>query len=226
MTPDACEALRASVERGLPDGCLGRPLRVCARTPSTSDAVKDLALGGAPEGTAVMALEQTRGRGRQGRRWTAPAGKGLCLSVLVRPPWAPADAGWLSLLTALALAEALDEAGLAHVTIKPPNDVLVEDRKIGGVLIEPRMGARRLDFAVVGVGLNVTQAADDWDGLARERPVTSCALEGRPLPLGEAAGAVLRHLDRRYRQALSGGRGALLDAWVLRGGRAEVPGWE
>src|SRR5262249_38957175 len=112
-------------------------------TTSTNDRARDLALAGAPHGTVVTAATQTAGRGRQGRTWTAPAGAALLMSVVVREP--PA---LLSLAAAVGVAEAVgEEAG-----IKWPNDVLLADRKVAGILIEGRPQDR---WAVVGIGVNV-----------------------------------------------------------------------
>jgi BirA family biotin operon repressor/biotin-[acetyl-CoA-carboxylase] ligase len=120
---------------------------------STMDIVHELAGEGAPAGTVVLADEQVAGRGRQGRRWQSPRGGGIWLGYLVRPS-RPTDTGVLSLRVGLALAEALSSLGVS-VQLKWPNDVLVEDRKLAGVLCEGRWATDRLSWVCVGIGINV-----------------------------------------------------------------------
>lgn len=130
-----------------------------ARIGSTNDRAAELARAGAPSWTVVVAEEQTRGRGRRGARWVSPARAGLWLSVLVRE----ADAGRpLTLLAGLACAEAIEAvAPDLSVGVKWPNDLMVGERKVGGILCEA-VG----DAVVVGIGVNVTRppALDDSDG--------------------------------------------------------------
>ena len=123
------------------------------RVGSTQDEIHRLAEAGAPDGTAVVAREQTAGRGSRGQRWESPLG-GLWLSVLRRtskagPPLV------LSLSAGLAVAEALESAGVQEVQVKWPNDLMVNDAKIGGILCEVRWHGDRPAWAVIGVGINV-----------------------------------------------------------------------
>lgn len=124
------------------------------RVASTQDLIHDLGAEGAPDGTAVVAVEQTAGRGSRGRTWASPRG-GLWLSVLCRPTGAaPPDA--FSLRVALAVADALETAGVSRVELKWPNDLLVGGRKIGGILSEARWTGERVGWVAVGVGINVS----------------------------------------------------------------------
>jgi BirA family biotin operon repressor/biotin-[acetyl-CoA-carboxylase] ligase len=124
---------------------------------STMDLLHELASGGAEEGTVVVACEQTSGRGSRGRVWRSPPG-GLWVSVLYRPG-TPGAVELLSLRIGLAVAEALEAAGSGlHIGIKWPNDLLVDDRKLGGILCEARWQGEALAWIVAGIGLNVTNA--------------------------------------------------------------------
>ncbi|MBI4501339.1 MAG: biotin--[acetyl-CoA-carboxylase] ligase [Gemmatimonadetes bacterium] len=120
---------------------------------STMDIIHELAAEGAPAGTVVLADEQVAGRGRQGRRWHSPRGRGIWLGYLVRPERVT-ETGVLSLRVGLAIADALEDIGVP-VQLKWPNDVLLEDRKLAGVLCEARWIADRLAWISVGVGINV-----------------------------------------------------------------------
>jgi BirA family biotin operon repressor/biotin-[acetyl-CoA-carboxylase] ligase len=176
----------------------GYAVRVVPSTASTNADLVRAAGKGAPEGTVLVAELQEAGRGRLGRTWTSPARAGLTFSVLLRPP---EPAGWLPLLTGVALAVALhDRCGL-EVGLKWPNDVVVlgddgAERKLAGILAEVAPGGA----VVVGVGLNVTTREEEFVGLpaGTMRP-TSLALAGaRTTDRETVLKAVLRALARTY----------------------------
>ncbi|MFH8800241.1 biotin--[acetyl-CoA-carboxylase] ligase [Streptomyces sp. NPDC017936] len=154
----------AALRRGLVrEGGLWRDVQVVQRTGSTnSDLVALAAAGKADEGSVLVAEEQSSGRGRLDRRWTAPARSGLFFSVLLRPAEVPVERwGWLPLLTGVAVATGLSRAAGVDTALKWPNDLLVsvggEERKAGGILAE-RVGP---DGVVLGVGVNVSLRADE-----------------------------------------------------------------
>jgi BirA family biotin operon repressor/biotin-[acetyl-CoA-carboxylase] ligase len=164
--------LRASaLQRALaPDGWR---VEVLDSTGSTNAVVAERALAGEPAGLVVVAESQTAGRGRLDRSWTSPPRAGLTVSVLVRPDLPPARWPWLPLLTGLAVSTALREQAELDAVLKWPNDVLVDDRKLCGVLAEvPEPGA-----AVLGIGLNVTTRAHELPETAPTQP-TSVAMAG------------------------------------------------
>lgn len=158
-------------------------------TDSTNTRARELAAAGAPDGTLVTAAEQSAGRGRQGRSWSAPAGSALLCSVVVRSPQ-----GLLSLRAGLAVAEAVDQAVGAGrpgaALIKWPNDVLLGGRKVAGVLVEGRPSE---DWAVVGVGVNVAGPVEELAVELRERAGT-LGLERADLE--PALAALLASLER------------------------------
>ncbi len=135
---------------------LGFPRLHLAVIDSTNSRGRELAAAGAPHGTLVTASEQSAGRGRQGRTWTAPAGRALLCSVVLREP-----PRLLPLLAGVAVAEVVDAArtDAAPATVKWPNDVLIAGRKVAGILVEGRPQER---WAVLGIGLNVALRADDF----------------------------------------------------------------
>ena len=145
-------------------------------TGSTNDDARALALSGAPDGTAILARRQTKGRGRAGRAWASPEG-GLYLSVVLRPALAPHKWSLLPLAFGAAVVDALRARGHA-VDLKWPNDVLLRGRKVGGILVESRGGAD--PFVIAGLGLNVAAAPELVDGaagLAMEGPLRVVAEE-------------------------------------------------
>lgn len=221
LTPDT---IRDELGRRLGGGAFGRGLEVHERLVSTQDRAKELAAGGAPEGMCILALEQTRGRGQFARTWRSDRCKGLYLSIVLRPPWAAQESGCLSLVAALAIARALDDLGVRGSRIKAPNDVYVGARKIAGVLVEPRLGARHIEFAVVGIGINVSHGPADWQGTDLDGRATSCAMEGSSASLADAAVAAIGALDTVYRARTDTGEAALMAEWTSRGGPVAVPG--
>jgi BirA family biotin operon repressor/biotin-[acetyl-CoA-carboxylase] ligase len=137
-------------------GSLGHPIRLIFSTSSTNDEAKRGAKYGAPHGATWVAEQQTAGRGRQGRAWWSSAGESLLFSVLVRDAPEPARLPQLALAAGLAVHGAIArQAPGAEVKIKWPNDVLVDKRKVGGVLVEAITAGSRVEAIVVGVGINV-----------------------------------------------------------------------
>jgi BirA family biotin operon repressor/biotin-[acetyl-CoA-carboxylase] ligase len=128
---------------------VGRPRVHLRVTGSTNERARELAAAGAPHGTLVTASEQTAGRGRQGRTWTAPAGRSLLCSFVVRDP---------PRLLSLAAGVAVAEVARSEAMLKWPNDVLVARRKVAGILVEGRPSER---WAVLGIGLNVALREED-----------------------------------------------------------------
>ena len=150
---------------------------------STNDEARRLARSGAPEGTVVVAAEQIAGRGRFDRTWISPPGGAYC-SALVRPPIAPSSAGPLPLVVAIGVARGLDTLGL-ETGLKWPNDIVVDGRKLAGILVEMAADSDRVQWAVAGVGINVAFAPDSGAAAVREQTpdvrvaaVAAAALDG------------------------------------------------
>ncbi len=135
---------------------LGRGRIVHEETRSTNDDARALASGDAPSGTMVLADRQTAGRGRSGRAWISPPGDNLSFSVIYRPTVPQHLLAPLPLVVGLAVAEALDTLeGLPRTTVKWPNDIRIEGKKVGGVLVEASLRGDSVAWVVIGVGLNV-----------------------------------------------------------------------
>jgi len=178
-------------------------------TTSTNDRARELAMAGAPAGTVVLAEEQTAGRGRQGRSWSAPRGRGLTLSVLLRPD--PAQLGMLPLAAAVAACEACESVAAVECAIKWPNDVLVDGRKLAGILIESRP---QEGWVVVGIGFNVDTSAAEL-GPELEQTATSLRIEtGAPVDRERVLDALIKGLAART------GAGALTSPDLLADYRA------
>jgi BirA family biotin operon repressor/biotin-[acetyl-CoA-carboxylase] ligase len=161
--------------------------------PSTNDFAARRAEDGAPAGTLVLAEYQSAGRGRRGRSWLAPPGTALLLSMVYRLTAARDNTpGAAPLRVGLAVAEALDAMG-AHATIKWPNDVLLDGRKVAGVLCEASLGAAG-GHVVAGVGVNVRQRPEDWPAELRPHATSLEEALGRPVEPAGVAGPVVARL--------------------------------
>jgi BirA family biotin operon repressor/biotin-[acetyl-CoA-carboxylase] ligase len=153
------------------------PPRFLVSTESTNDVARQMAEADAAEWTVVAAAQQTRGRGRLGRSWASVPGKSLLFSLILRPTLEASLAPSLSLLAAWALVEACSSLRAGPVRAKWPNDLMAGGRKLGGILPEARVEGGRLRYLVLGVGVNVTMASEDFPGHLSER-ATSLAIEG------------------------------------------------
>jgi len=169
-----------------------RRVVVLQSTGSTNDDARRLAAEGAPEGTVVLAGCQTSGRGRLGRAWESPDRLGLYLSVLLRPSEPPEHLGRYAIAAAVAVCAACRELAGDAVVLKWPNDLLAGGRKLGGILSELRQGSGGSDL-VVGIGLNVDHAAQDFaETLAGSATSLRVVRHGASVGREEAAVAVVR----------------------------------
>lgn len=146
------------IEQGLRTKWAGRPIVSLRTVDSTNKRARELAAQGAPQGTLVIAEEQTAGRGRRGRGWISPPGEAIYMTLILRPDAHPSQVAGLSLQTALAVARGIErETGLA-AKIKWPNDIVCEGRKVCGMLLEMNADEQSVHDVVAGIGINVHQA--------------------------------------------------------------------
>jgi BirA family biotin operon repressor/biotin-[acetyl-CoA-carboxylase] ligase len=205
-------------------------IRLFGTVVSTNGALRDLAKTGAVEGTVVIADEQTSGHGRFAKPWFSPPGVNLYASVLFRPSIPPRDAAGFSFVGPLALSDAIQAERLSP-TIKWPNDVLVERKKVAGILAECATIENRVDYVILGFGvnLNVThEALGEALGNSGRAAGSVSEFAGREIDRNAFAAALLNHLGvwvETYRQR---GVAPLLAAWrdrdILTGRRVEVRG--
>ena len=172
---------------------------------STNDEAKRLAGLGQRGPLAVWTAEQPGGRGRSGRGWTGPRGN-LMVTLLLRPDRTPAEAGTMALVAGLAVADCARQWG-TDARIKWPNDVVLEDAKLAGILVEAGSKGGRLDWVVVGIGLNLAKAP------TLDRP-TACI--GSHVPVETALEQVVEAVLQRYREWLDGGFAAVREEWLGR----------
>ncbi len=192
---------------------VGRDIRVFQETTSTSDVIEKLARDGVKEGAVVFAESQTKGRGRLGRKWLSPPGKGLWFSVLLRPELRPQETTRLTVAAATALRRAIHlETGL-KAAIKWPNDILANGRKVAGILTELSAELDRVKHVIIGIGVDVNLNAGEFPPELR-RQATSLKIEaGHAIARPALATVILRELDADYARIGGGEFGTVADEW-------------
>jgi len=192
---------------------IGRDIRVFEETTSTNDVVEKLARDGVKEGVVVFAEAQTKGRGRLGRKWLSPTHQGLWFSILLRPELRPQEVTQLTIASATALRRAIKNVTGLAADIKWPNDLLIDGRKVVGILTEMSAEVDRVRHVILGIGVDVNQ---DVAALPPElRPIaTSLKIEsGAEISRAELATEILRELDFDYARIGGGKFSQLADEW-------------
>lgn len=184
-----------------------------AEIDSTQRLARERARAGAPEGTVVIAEAQTAGRGRLGRQWHSPAGVNLYCTVVLRPDRAPAVVPQLALVAGVAVADAVRGTIGGAPAIKWPNDVLLDGRKVAGVLTEMEGEADRVAFVLVGIGVNVNLAAEEFPAELAGRATSLRAVAGVPVDRAAFTARLLAALEARYGRFLAGGFAAIRPAF-------------
>jgi len=162
-----------------------------------------MAQTGAPEGLVVFTEEQTAGRGQHGKHWESVAGKGLWFSFLLRPNIEPRNSPRLTSWIAQTLANTITTHFSIRASVKSPNDVIVQNRKIAGVLVELRAQPRLAHFAIAGIGLNVNHQVEDFSPELQASAISLALATGGPIDRQGFAVALLQDLDRTYRLAFA-----------------------
>jgi BirA family biotin operon repressor/biotin-[acetyl-CoA-carboxylase] ligase len=177
---------------------------------STNDLAREMAASGADEGIAIIAREQTAGRGRLGRTWSSPPDEGLYLSLILRPQIKPAASAVITLAAAVAVAETLSLDFEVQVDIKWPNDVLASGRKICGILVETAIEKELLLYAVMGIGINLNQR--EFPEEIRDSATSILIESGKLVRSEEFLAPLLGRLEDWYRLALRN-PAAVIDRW-------------
>jgi BirA family biotin operon repressor/biotin-[acetyl-CoA-carboxylase] ligase len=214
------------LQRGL--GCqrLGVKFHHYFELDSTNTHARQLAERGALEGEVIVAEQQTRGRGRLGRRWVSPAFANLYFSVVLRPELAPAHAAQITLMAAVALADTVACFTPDPPTIKWPNDVLVREKKLAGILTESSITSERINYVILGIGVNVNFPQALMPEAIRGRATSLMDCAGRTVSREAFLGRLIQHLDRCYGILGEAGFEEIARRWdayfALRGKRVRV----
>jgi BirA family biotin operon repressor/biotin-[acetyl-CoA-carboxylase] ligase len=179
---------------------IGREIIVLDQTGSTNDAILQIATPNSNEGLVVFAEHQTAGRGQRGNRWESAVAKGLWFSILLRPRIEINRSPLLTAWAAETISEAIGNEFSLKTTIKLPNDVQIDGRKVAGVLVEMRAREKAPHSAIVGIGINVNQAVEDFPKELQSRAISLAIALSRQVDRQTFAIALLRDLDRSYRE--------------------------
>ena len=207
------EALQAQLNTAV----LGKRLIVFNRITSTNDLLKRLARRGAETGTLVIADQQTAGRGRRGRPWQSPPQVGLWFSFILRPEVPLERIGTLPLAIAAVVAEALSAICDKTFTVKWPNDILWQRRKVCGILCEtqfsPAANSNQLDYVIAGIGINVNQPPQDFHPDWRERAVSLRMITAQEMDRQKVLAALAPRLEQNLLTNLALALPGLLARW-------------
>jgi BirA family biotin operon repressor/biotin-[acetyl-CoA-carboxylase] ligase len=199
---------------GLQVARIGRKIVCFRETGSTNEEAFKLAEKGAEEGTVVIADGQRRGKGRLGRRWESPAGVNLYCSVILHPPVLPNKAAQLTFLSSVAVARAIEATTSQRPSIKWPNDLLINGGKVAGLLNEMSAETEKVNFIVLGIGVNINMDLEQFPGDLRH-PATSLFLEeGKRVSRLEFTRALLEALDDLYDTYMDSGYGPVREEWL------------
>ncbi|MFK5953560.1 MAG: biotin--[acetyl-CoA-carboxylase] ligase [Desulfobacterium sp.] len=199
---------------GLNTRVFGRQEILCFKeTDSTNSQARVLADGGAREGTLVLAESQTLGRGRKGRTWFSPKGEGLFISMVLRPLMSPMDSSRLTLLAAVALAEALMDSTGLEIRIKWPNDLLCNGRKVAGILTELSTDMDAVNHVIIGLGLNVNTPRKSFPVDLREKASSLLVESGRYHSRCKITQLFLERFEDHYDALVNQGFPQLLSRW-------------
>ena len=201
---------------GLKTQWMGQKIVSYEETDSTNDVATQLATQGMPEGTVVFAESQSKGRGRLGRSWVSPKGKSILMSVIFRPKLLPSQASQVTLMSAVAVAKMIEkETGLAP-QIKWPNDILIEGKKMAGILTEMQSETDQVRFLIVGIGVNITVPAESLPENATSIHLETAYSVQRTAFRIQLAQELLRQLEAGYDLLHDGKWEAIQQEWQHR----------
>lgn len=193
---------------------IGQPLYYYPEIGSTNDEAFRLGLSGAPEGTAVIADSQTKGKGRLQRYWHSPPGSNIYTSIILRPAFEPDQAPQISIAAGVAVAEMLSKYCPGQVQLKWPNDVLLKRKKLCGILAQIKISANRIDFVVLGIGINVNIGSDQLPPDIRSI-ATSLAIEtGRAIDRMELIIGLYENITKWYKRLTQRGFSTIKEKWL------------
>ena len=202
------------LEKRLAGKLIGRPLYYYPEIGSTNDEAFRLGIADTPEGAVVIAESQTSGKGRLQRVWHSPAGSNIYTSILLRPNFAPDQAPLISIAAGVAVAEILSKYCPGHVQLKWPNDVLLNKKKVSGILAQMKTSADDIDFVVLGIGINVNIAYNQLP-LDIQSIATSLAIEtGRGIDRLELIISLYENIAKWYKELTQSGFDAIKKKWL------------
>ena len=190
--------LSEQIKDGLTTRWLGKTIHWYDAVESTNLIAIEMAKQGAPEGTAVLADEQLSGRGRGVRSWHSPAGVGVYCSIVLRPKMAPRKGQLITLMASVSIVKAIAQRTGLSPRVKWPNDILINDRKVAGILLESRLSGAQIGYVVLGFGINVNNDAADLPEDIRVKASSLLMELKKPVDRGTLVIEIFSELERIY----------------------------
>jgi BirA family biotin operon repressor/biotin-[acetyl-CoA-carboxylase] ligase len=188
------------IQAGLGTEQLGKKVHAFPNVDSTNTVAFRLAMNGAQEGEVVVVESQAAGKGRMGRRWESPPGVNIYLSIILRPPFPPNKMPLITLMTAVACAESIEEVTGVLPSIKWPNDLLIGEKKLGGILTEADLELDRINFVVVGIGINVNMPRSAFPPSIRDTATSLQEALGKQVSRVTLIQALFRRFELWYKR--------------------------
>ncbi len=195
-TPDILSQIE--IQNGLDTKILGKEILHYDSISSTNDLVKELALKNGKEGLVIISEEQIKGRGRRGRNWQSPKGKGIWMSILLRPDIPPKEGPKFTLLSAVAVTKAIKEATGIEGKIKWPNDIIVNNKKVCGILTEMNAEMDLINYIIIGIGINVNGKTEDFSHELKDRAISLSQVKGDYISRKEIVRKILENIENYY----------------------------
>ncbi len=205
------ENIRNSISE---NSIIGKEILYFQTITSTNTVALKLASNNCKEGTVIIADMQTNGKGRLGRKWISPMGKNLYMSIILKPEIPLKDAQILTLFSAISCAHAIKKLHKLNVLIKWPNDLMVNNKKLGGILTEIKNEPKRISFAVIGIGLNINLERKDLPEDIREKATSLKEELGRNVSRTDTMIAILEELERIYNLLLKFGKTFIIGEYL------------
>ncbi len=214
-----------AIKEGLKTACFGQAVRCLSSTESTNLVARELAQGGAQEGTLVITDYQTRGKGRLERKWWSPPGENLLFSIIFRPPFEVSHSFRLTVISSLAVAHAIKQETGLEALIKWPNDIYIKEKKVSGILSELGVYDGQLHYAVVGVGININSNPSTYPEI-RDTATSVCRELGQDFPRLRLLKVILEMIERYYCRLTKGDFSSLRQTWdalsLIKGKKVKV----
>jgi BirA family biotin operon repressor/biotin-[acetyl-CoA-carboxylase] ligase len=202
------------LEKRIAGKLFGHKIHYYSETESTNDEAFSLGIAGAPEGTVFIADSQSGGKGRMQRVWHSPAGSNIYTSVLLRPQIESSQTSQIPITAGVAVAEVLDDYCPGKIKLKWPNDILIDEKKVCGILTQARITAKEIDFVVLGMGINVNIGRNQLPEEIRDS-ATSLSIEtGGEISRMELIISLYENLAKWYKRLLQSGFSQVKEKWL------------
>jgi len=203
------------LEKSFKGKFFGHQIIYFPETASTNDDAFSMGIAGAPEGTVLIADHQSRGKGRVQRSWHSPAGVNIYTSVILRPQIRSSESSWIPITAGVAVAEILESCYCpVGVSLKWPNDVLLNGKKVCGILSQARIARDKLDFVVLGIGVNVNITHGQFPEEIRDRATSLYIEGGKEIIRLELLIRLYENLEKWYKKLLQDGFGDVKENWL------------